>query len=119
MLIDMLLVFIVISVILFILTLFIMEDNPMLAIPLIMVNMIFIVIITYGLWNVEYSYVGTNATTGLMEYMTYSTTSYGDPYSYIFVLFFFIHVMLFFKTGFDMWKDALKTKGEMNYYRRR
>jgi len=64
---------------------------------------------------VEYFYVGYNGTTGLSETNLFSTYQYGDPYSYIFVLVFFIFMALFFKIGFNMWRDALKQQGEMEY----
>jgi len=86
-----------------------MEENPMLAIPLIMVNMIFIVIITYGFFDVEWFYIALDGTPTI-----YSTMEYGNPYAFIFSMFFFIHVMLFVKTGFNIWKEAGETKGELN-----
>ena len=113
MLIDMLMIFIIISIVLFILCLYMMEENPTLAIPLIMVNMIFIVIITYGFWNVEY--IASYTSGGEFNTTIFSTDEYGDPYSFIFVVFFFIHLLLFFRTGFNLWKEALQTKGEMDY----
>ena len=35
----------------------------------------------------------------------------------IFVLLFFIFVILFLKCGMNLWRDSLKTKGEMEYDR--
>jgi hypothetical protein len=92
-----------------------MEDNPMLAIPFIMVGMIFSILCTYGMWNVEYFYIGYNASIGNTSSYFVSTDVYGDPYSYIFVLMFFVFTVLFVKTGFNMWRDALETKAEMDY----
>jgi len=91
------------------------SDNPSLAIPFITLGMIFVILCTYGCWDVEFLYTNFNATTGTTNASIYSTSVYGDPYSYIFVLFFFIFLVLFFRTGFNMWKVALKTQGEMNY----
>ena len=112
MLVEILGLFIIISVILFILSLYTMEENPMLAIPLIMVNMIFIVIITYGFFDVEWFYIALDGTPTI-----YSTTDYGEPYAYIFFMFFFIHIMLFVKTGYNLWKEALDTKGGLDFRR--
>lgn len=109
---EWLVIFIIITVILFILALYTMEENPILAIPLIMVNMIFIIIVTYGFFDVEWFYIALNGTPTI-----YSTAEYGEPYAYIFFMFFFIHIMLFVKTGFNLWKEALETKGEMKYKR--
>lgn len=114
MMVEWLALFIIISIILFILSLYAMEENPMLAIPMIMVNMIFTVIIAYGFWNVEWFYISYDGTP-----MIHSTYDYGNPYSYIFLVFFFIQCLLFVKTGWNLTKEALKTKGEMNYRRLR
>lgn len=116
MMLEMLMLFIILSIILFILILFFMEDTPMIAIPLIMVNMIFIVIITYGFWDVEWFYTAYNSTVGNSTAYLYSTDSYGEPYSYIFFMFFLIHVLLFIRVGWVLWKQALDTPGEMDYY---
>ena len=115
MIMDMLMLFIVITLILFFVSVFLMEDYPLLSIPFIMLGMIFSILVTYGLWDVEYFYIGYNASVGNTSTYTYSTMSYGDPYSYIFVLLFFIFVVLFIRSGMNMWRDALETKGEMNY----
>ena len=117
MLIDILILFIIITLIVFFLTLFIIEDKPMIALPLVMIGMIFSILCTYGMWNVEYFYVGYNATEGNSSSYIFSTMDYGDPYSYIFVLFFFVFIILFFKAGWNMWREALKTQGEMDYKR--
>ena len=117
MLIDILMLFIIITIIVFLLTLFIIDDKPIIAIPLSMIGMIFSILCTYGMWNVEYFYVGYNATLGNSSSYVFSTMNYGDPYSYIFVLFFFVFVILFFKAGWNMWKEALQTQGEMEYMR--
>lgn len=118
MIMDMLVLFIVITLILFFVSVFLMEDYPMISLPFIMLGMIFSILVTYGLWDVEYFYVGYNASVGNTSTYTFSTMSYGDPYSYIFVLLFFIFVVLFVRAGMNMWRDALKTQGEMNYHRR-
>lgn len=115
---DLLVLFIILSIIFFILSIYLMEDNPMMSIPFIMLGMIFTILVTYGLWEVDILYVNYNASSGLTNTSIYSTTSYGDPYSYIFVLFFFIFMVLFFRAGFNMWRQALQTQGEMDYKKR-
>jgi len=112
---DMLLFFIALSIIFFILSIYLMEDKPFMSIPFIMIGMIFTILCTYGMWNIEVLYVNYNATSGITNTSIYSTIEYGEPYSYIFVLFFFIYCILFIKAGFNMWRDALKTEGELNY----
>lgn len=118
MLFDMLIIFVVITIICFFLGLFLMEEKPMLSIPVIMVGMIFCVLCSYGFWNVEMLYVGYNSSVGNTTATIYSTMNYGDPYSYIFMVLFYIFCLMFVKAGFNSWKDALETKGEIEYKRR-
>lgn len=118
MIIDILILFIIITIILFFVSVFLMEDNPLISIPFIMLGMIFSVLCTYGFWDVEYLYTGYNSTIGNTTIYTYSTMDYGDPYSYIFVLLFFIFVVLFIRAGMNLWKEALQTQGEMDYNKR-
>ena len=115
---EMLLLFIVIVVIMLVLSVYTMDENPSLSIPIIMTGIIFTVLCAYGVWNVEYLYVGINATTGITETQIYSTDSYGNPYSYIFLTVCFVFVMFFFRAGFNLWKEALQTKGQMEYNRK-
>lgn len=116
---EMLILFIFLTIFLFILSVFIMEDYPIIAIPLIMIGMILSILCAYGLWNVEWFYVGYNSTVGNSSGYIHSTMNYGDPYSYIFVLFFFLYCVLFVKTGFNMWREALRTKGELDLKNKR
>ena len=116
---DLLILFIVLSILFFIISVYLMEEKPMLSIPFIMLGMIFTILASYGMWNVEVLYVGYNASSGLTNTSIYTTTSYGDPYSYIFMLFFFIYVVLFFRAGVNTWKEALETQGEMDFRKRR
>jgi hypothetical protein len=117
MLMDLLILFIVLSILFFILSVYLVETSPMISIPFIMLGMIFTIITTFSLWNVEILYTNFNATTGITN-ASIHTINYSDPYSYIFVLFFFIFMVLFFRAGFNMWNIALKQQGEMNYNKR-
>ena len=119
MLMDMLMLFIIITFVLFILSVYTMETNPFLAIPLVMGGMVFSVLCTYGLWDVEYFYIGYNASVGNTSTHIYSTMDYGDPYSYIFVLLFFIFILLFIRSGWNLWTEALETEGQLDYRNRR
>lgn len=107
---DMLMLLIIISIIIFIFIIM-LDTEWKLCFPLIMVNMIFIILITYGFWDVEWFYIEQSLTPTV-----YSTSDY-SVYSYVFVAFFFIHILLFFKAGYDAWVDALSTKGQMKYTR--
>ena len=119
MLFDMLLLFMVISILFLIISVFLMEDFPMQTIPFIMIGMVFSVLAAYGCWDVEYFYVGYNATLGNTTTGIYSTMDYYTPLSYVFMLLFFIYFALFVKTGFNMWRDALENNGELDYRRLR
>lgn len=118
MLFDMLMLFIMIVVVCMILSVILMENDPMIGIPFILIGMVFCIIVTYGFWDVEYFYVGYNASVGNSSSYVYSTSVYGDPYSYIFILLFFIFCIVFVKCGFNIWREALKTQGELNLNKR-
>jgi len=117
MLFDMLILFMILSILFMIISVFLMEDYPMQTIPFIMIGMVFSVLSAYGCWDVEYFYVGYNATLGNSTTGIYSTMDYYNPLSYVFMLLFFVYFILFVKTGFNMWREALETKGEINYRR--
>lgn len=130
MMVEMLLLFIIVSFILFLLiidTLF-YQDSPTAqpkpgqhignwkpAVALISVNLFFIVLAAYGFYEIEWTYT-SKYFSGNGTYMMdiYSTEKY-YYLAYIFYVFFLIHVILFVKAGWDSWKDALSTKGEMDY----
>ena len=131
---SMLLIFIIISMILFFLiidTLF-YQDSPTAtpkpgqhignwrpAIPLIVVNWLFIILSTYGFYSIEWFYNKHYwSGNGTYEVAIYSTSSY-YYLSYVFYLFFLIHIVLFFKAGWDAWQDAIATEGEINFKQRR
>lgn len=108
MIIDLVILLIVITLLLFIIII-ILDKLWKITVPLIMVNMIFIVILAYAFWNVEWLY--TNAAGNPVMY---STEEY-SMYSFVYVGFFFIHVILFIKAGWESWQEALQTKGQMSY----
>lgn len=114
MVIEFLLIFVVLAIMFFILSVLLMDDYPEITIPLIMVGIIFTILCTYGMWDVEYAYIGFNNTIGNTTFYRESV-SYGDPYSYIFIGLFFMYILLFFRTGHNLWKNALETKGQMDY----
>ena len=126
MMLELLLVFVMLSVIIFIFILHYLfnEESPTLekrepgvhighwrmATPLIIVNMIFIILVIYGFYNMEWFYVqGTPSLYGV-------ESSEYQAYAYVFVVFWFIHFLLLFKAGFDSWRDALTVKGRQEWY---
>jgi len=99
----------------FIISAILVEDNPKIAVPFIMLGMIFSILCSYGVWRVDFLFVNYNATMGNSSAEVFTTWEYGDPYSYIFMFIFFIFLILFFRAGFNWWRDALETQGEMDY----
>lgn len=109
MLFDHLLVMSVLTIITFVVIL-LLDDNWKITLPLTMVNMLFIIPIVYGFWNVEWFYVAIwNETAEL-----HSSSDY-KIYSYVFVGFWFIHLLLIVRSGYYAWKESLETKGQMDY----
>jgi len=130
MMLEMLILFIIISVILFLLIVdfLLIQESPTAtpkpgkhvgnwrpAIVLISVNWLFIVLCTYGCYNIEWFYQSHYwSGNGTFQNAIYSTDSY-YVFAYVFYVFFFIHIVLFFKAGLDAWNDSLSTEGKMDY----
>ena len=91
----------------------------MIALPFVMIGMIFTILCTYGMWNIETLYIGYNATFGNTSAEIYSNRSYGDAYGYIFLFLFFVYILVFFRIGWNLLKEAQETQGEMDYKKRR
>lgn len=112
---DMLMLFVAVSIILLIITVFIIEEEPMLAVVFIIIGMIFSALSSYGFFDVDYFYAGYNSTLGNTTGYMYSDLSYYDPYAWVFFFVFLVYCLLFVKAGFNTWRQALETKGEINY----
>ena len=91
-----------------IISLFMLEDEPVLCIPFIMVGMIFSVLCTYGMWNVEWATTGVDGTLVIQ-----STNTYGEPYSYVFYWIFIVFLVVFVKAAFNTWREAIKGSEQM------
>ena len=130
MMLEMLIIFIIITIILFLLIIEMLfyQDSPTAipkpnehignwkpAIPLITVNWLFIILSTYGFYEIEWFY-NQNYWSGNGTYRValYSTDSY-YYLAYVFYMFFLIHVILFFYAGWMAWKESLTTEGEIDY----
>ena len=118
MMLDLLIIFIVIDILLLILSIFTMDENAIMAVIFIFAGMVMTAMCIYGLVNVDMFYVGQNATTGDLAPFIYTDTSYGVVYPYIFFFIFIIYLVMFFRVGFNLWKEATETKGELDYRRR-
>lgn len=109
MLVSILLLFMVVTFIALLVSLYLMETKPMLSIPFIFIGLIFSVICTYGLWNVEFAILQSD------NVFHMESVDYGQPYSYVFVFMFFVFMLFFIRAGQNMWTEALETKGEIDY----
>lgn len=116
MLLDMLILFILITIISFILSIFLLEDKPLLALPFITLGFVFSILCTYGMYYVEIMNNSFNSTTGVTTLEVTGFYNWGDPYAVVFVLMFFIFLLLFIRCGYNMWRIALETEGEINYH---
>ena len=103
-----LIIFIILTIIMLILSLFLLEDEPILCIPFIMIGMIFSILCTYGMWSVEWATTSADGTLVIQ-----STNNYGEPYSYVFFWIFIIFLTLFVKAAFNTWRDAIKGQEQM------
>jgi len=106
MLIEVLILFIIITVLMLILSIYTVEsDKPEMSVPFIMVGMIFSILCAYGFANVEFFYIHyENVTNNSTEYIPaiFSTTQYAKVYPYIFVLIVFIFAILLFRAGYNL-----------------
>ena len=108
-----LIIFIILTIIMLILSLFLLEDEPILCIPFIMIGMIFSILCTYGMWSVEWATTSTDGTLVIQ-----STNNYGEPYSYVFFWVFLIFLMIFVKAAFNTWRDAIRGQEQMKIQNR-
>jgi len=115
---DLLILFIILTILFLFISFFTMEDFPMISLPFCMIGMIFSILCTYGMWNIETLYIGYNASFGNTSAEIYSNQSYGDPYGYIFMFLFFVYILVFFRIGWNLWTEALETEGQMDYKKR-
>ena len=104
-----LIIFIIVTLLMLIISILLMEEQPVITIPFVIIGMIFSVLCTYGVWNVEWA-VLQNDNTFVLE-----STSYGEPYSFVFMLIFFIFMLIFIKAGFNTWQQELDGRAEMEF----
>ena len=107
---TMLYIFIILTIIFFLVSFYMMEEYPKMSIPFIIIGMIFSILCSYGFYRIDFPSLLSNDSFVIQE-----TTQYYEPYGYVFVLIFFIFLAFMFRAGFNAWQDALETKNEMNY----
>ena len=110
MLIEILIIFILLSIIMFIISLSLVNESETidLSILTIMLGVAFSAVVSYGFLKVEYFYSGFNVTSGNMEGHLYEAAGYNEPYPIIFLLVSFFFIALFVRAAFKTWKNSLE-----------
>ena len=112
---DMLIIFAIVTIICFIISVFLLEDYPQVAVAFIVLGMIFSVVTTYGFFDVEIFYTSYNATLGNTTAQIYKTDQYGNPYGYIFFVMFFMFMLLFFRAGWNCVNEAMDKDSDLKH----
>lgn len=110
MIIDLLVLFIMLAIIMFIISLMLVNDyeNLDMAIVTILLGIMFTVVVSFGFIKVEYFYSGFNVTSGNVESHVFEVSGYNEPYPILFLFLCFFFIALFFKVGFNLWKKSLE-----------
>lgn len=99
--IDLLIIFVIVSILFFIISAILSEENPRLSIIFIITGMIFTVYASYGFINVEYL---------LGDGTIYSDDSYADAFGWGFFFLALLYVMLFFYAGFNYMRLVIEQR---------
>jgi hypothetical protein len=92
MLLDILIVFVIITILLFIISVIMVEENPAVSIILIIAGMIFSIFCVFGFGSVDVM---------LGDGTLVSDTSYYETFGWAFFFFFLFYALLFIKAGFN------------------
>jgi Ca2+/Na+ antiporter len=103
MLIDLLAIFILITVLLFIISAIMVEENPTMSIIFIIAGMFFTVYCVFGFASIDVV---------LGDGTVYSNTTYLEAYGWGFFFMFILYVMLFVKAGFNYLNDRVEQREE-------
>ena len=109
--IELLILFITITILFFILSVIFMDSNPFIAMVYIITGIIFSIICTYGFFNIEYFY--SDGATGYMY-----AVDIGETYAYVFFGLVFMFILILFRVVYNVLNMALETKGEIDYKKR-
>ena len=96
MLVDLLLIFIIISVLLFIISAIMVEENPSLSVIFIIAGLMFTTYAAFGFIKIDYL---------LPDGTLYTDSSYGEAYGWGFFFFAMLYALLFVKAGFNYLKQ--------------
>lgn len=99
--IDLLIIFVIVSILLFIISAVLSEENPRLSIIFIITGLIFTLYASFGFVQVEYL---------LGDGTVYTDESYGPAFSIGFIFLGLLYVLLFFYAGFNYMRQVLEEK---------
>jgi hypothetical protein len=113
MLAEILIIFIIATIIFFITSVYMIEDYPWLSLAFISMGLVFATLSVWGMWAVDFVYTSYNNTHGNTSFEV-ETVNYGNPYSFVFVFVFGAFIILLLKAGFNVLKKAKEQKGELD-----
>ena len=106
--------FIIITFVMLIISIIAMEsERPEMSLPFISLGLIFSALSAYGMWDFETVYIKYANTTGdSTQYFpdVYSTLQYGDPYSYVFLMIFFMFCAFLVRAGWNYTMQQVKNE---------
>lgn len=113
MLAEILIIFIIATIIFFILSVYMIEDSPWLSLGFVSMGLVFSTLSVWGMWAVDFTYTSYNNTFGNTSFEI-ETVNYGDPYSFVFIFVFGAFIILLIKAGFNCVKKSKEQQGEMD-----
>ena len=115
MMLEMLLVFIVLTVFLLIMSVLLVDEYPHIASIIIIIGLLLSVLVSFGFFKVEHSFSGFNATSGNMEFHIYNDTSYQGAYPIVGLFLGLVFTALLIRVIFNYLKDStegIETMGD-------
>lgn len=106
---SILIVYIILSALLFVLCVLLMEDKPWLAVPLVMVGVIFSTMCVFGFFQVDVPMMVYNSTSEAYEPSLLSVTDQYVPYVWVYFLFVLIYGLVFVKAMFNILVKSVDT----------
>lgn len=113
MLAEFVIIFIIATIVFFIISIFLIDEYPWLSLASISMGLVFSTLAVWGMWAVDFVYTSYNSTHGNTSFEV-ETVNYGDPYSFVFVFVFGAFIILLLKAGFNVVKKAKEQKGELD-----
>jgi predicted membrane protein len=96
--IDLLIIFVIVSILFLIISIILVEENPRLSVVFIIVGLIFTVYCSFGFMQVQYV---------LGDGTLYTDESYAEPFGWGFFFIAMIYAMLFFYAGYNYMRQMM------------